>query len=247
MNYMQSPYSMPPAVKNLLIVNVLFFLACIVFKSTFDIPIEKYLGLHIPIAEDFYIFQFVTYMFLHAYPEPTHIFFNMFALFMFGRTIESIWGTKRFLLFYFVTGIGAGLIQELVYTIRILQLTSQLSPELVEMVKNEGGALLQQNLNYANETLGNLNKLLHTVTVGASGAIYGLLLAFGMMFPNSIIMLMIPPIPMKAKYMVIIFAVISLGLGITGKQPSVAHFAHLGGMLFGFFMIRHWKKTGNMY
>jgi len=244
---MQSPYSMPPAVKNLLIVNILFFIACIVFKSTLGISLEKYLGLSFLTNDNFKIYQFVTYMFLHDYPNPMHIFFNMFALYMFGRTLEMVWGTKRFLLFYFITGIGAGLIQEVVFAIGIYQNSIKLTPELVALVKNEGYGILQQNLNYANEYMGKLNRLYNTVTVGASGSIYGLLLAFGMLFPNTVLMLMFPPIPLKAKYMVIAFAAISLWLGISGRVQGVAHFAHLGGMLFGFFLIWRWKKKGNLY
>jgi len=244
---MQSPYSMPPVVKNLLIINVLVFLACIVFYSTLDIRIDKFLGLNYFGNGNFQFYQIVTYMFLHSYPNPSHIFFNMFALYMFGRTLESVWGSKRFLFFYLVTGIGAALIQEAVYAIRIYQIASQLPPELVNIVKNEGAEVLEQGKNYTNDLMGRLNILRNTVTVGASGSIYGLLLAFGMLFPNTIIMLMIPPIPLKAKYMVIIFALVSLWLGISGRMQSVAHFAHLGGMLFGFFLIWRWKKKGNLY
>lgn len=247
MNYMQSPYSMPPVVKNLLIINVLVFLACIVFYSTLDIRIDKFLGLNYFGNGNFQFYQIVTYMFLHSYPNPSHIFFNMFALYMFGRTLESVWGSKRFLFFYLVTGIGAALIQEAVYAIRIYQIASQLPPELVNIVKNEGAEVLEQGKNYTNDLMGRLNILRNTVTVGASGSIYGLLLAFGMLFPNTIIMLMIPPIPLKAKYMVILFALVSLWLGISGRMQSVAHFAHLGGMLFGFFLIWRWKKKGNLY
>jgi len=244
---MSSPYAMPPVVKNLIIINAIFFVACIVFRSTFGVQIEHHLGLYCLGSPRFKIYQFVTYMFLHAYPSPHHIFFNMFAVYMFGRTLEQVWGSKRFLLFYFITGIGAGLIQEIVLSIQFIKLTSQLSPELITMVKNEGYGILQQNLNYTDEVLGKFNRLINTCTVGASGAVFGLLLAFGMLFPNSVIMLIFPPIPIKAKYFVIIYGIIELWLGVSGRATGIAHFAHLGGMLFGFFLIRYWKKKGNLY
>ena len=229
MNFGQSPYSMPPVVKNLLIINVLFFLASIVFDRVLGIRIADYLGLHIPMADNFHIFQFVTYMFLHAYPSPSHIFFNMFALFMFGRMLETVWGSKRFLIYYFVTGMGAGIIQELTWFFELREIIF-LDPEYFRMNGIEKEIFLNR-----------------FITVGASGAVFGLLLAFGMLFPNAELMLIFPPIALKAKYFVMIYGAVELFLGVSGRMDSVAHFAHLGGMLFGFFLIRHWKKTGNMY
>ena len=146
--------------------------------------------------------QLVTYMFLHA--DFGHIFFNLFALWMFGQAIEYEWGTKRFATYYFVTGIGAGLLQLLV---GILDMNS-------------------------------------APVVGASGAVYGILLAFGMMYPNNYIMLLIPPIPIKAKYFVIIFGVLELFSGVANLNSGIAHFAHLGGMLFGYILIRYWRARG---
>ena len=229
MNFGQSPYSMPPVVKNLLIINLLFFLGSIVFDRVLGIRIADYLGLHIPMADNFHIFQFATYMFLHAYPSISHIFFNMFALFMFGRMLETIWGSKRFLIYYFVTGIGAGIVQELTWIYELRDYIF-LSPEYFL----ENGIAKEIWLN-------------RFVTVGASGAVFGLLLAFGMLFPDAQLMLIFPPISLKAKYFVLIYGAVELFLGVSGRMDSVAHFAHLGGMLFGFFLIRHWKKTGNMY
>ena len=229
MNFGQSPYSMPPAVKNLIIINVIFFLACIVFDKVLGISLEYYLGLHIPMADNFHIYQFATYMFLHAYPSFSHIFFNMFALFMFGRMLEMVWGSKKFLIFYFVTGMGAGVIQELTWIF-----------ELREIIFLPNEYFLEHGIEKAIL----LNRF---VTVGASGAVFGLLLAFGMLFPDAQLMLIFPPISLKAKYFVLIYGAIELFLGVSGRMDSVAHFAHLGGMLFGFFLIRYWKKTGNMY
>ena len=200
MNYQSPQYSpntqfsiFPPAVKHLLIINALAFFAL----ST---PvIQEYLfyyGALFPIGSgQVHIWQLVTYMFLHA--SFGHIFFNLFALWMFGQAIENFWGTERFVIYYFLTGIGAA---------------------LLHMLIGAGGA----------------------PTLGASGAVYGILLAFGMMFPERQIMLLFPPIPMKAKYFVAIFGVIELISGITRTNSGVAHFAHLGGMLVGFILIKYW-------
>jgi len=200
LNYQSEQYSpntqftvFPPAVKHLLIVNVLVFVA----QRTPMIGsyINNY-GALWPIGSGYFeIWQLVSYMFLHA--SISHIFFNLFALWMFGQAIENVWGTNRFTVYYFLTGIGAALLHLLV---------------------GGGGA----------------------PTLGASGAVYGILLAFGMMFPNRRIMLLIPPIPMKAKYFVAIFGAIELISGITRANSGVAHFAHLGGMLVGFILIKYW-------
>ncbi|WP_445664897.1 rhomboid family intramembrane serine protease [Fodinibius sp. AD559] len=200
MNYQSPQYSpntqfsiFPPAVKHLLIVNLLAFVAL----ST---PVvSEYLftyGALWPIGSGrFGVWQLVSYMFLHA--GFGHIFFNLFALWMFGQAIENFWGTNRFVIYYFLTGIGAA---------------------LLHMLIGGGGA----------------------PTLGASGAVYGILLAFGMMFPNRPIMLLFPPIPIKAKYFVAIFGAIELISGLTRSNSGVAHFAHLGGMLVGFILIKYW-------
>ncbi len=191
--------STPPVVKNLLIINVLAFMA------TTMLPIGGMImgrcGLWLG-HEWFHSYQFITYMFMHAGFE--HLFFNMFALWMFGRTLEYELGSKRFLIYYMTCGVGAALIQYLV------------------------AALLGE---------------LPMTLVGASGAVMGLLLAFGVMHPNAMIMLLIPPIPMKAKWFVIIYAVIELFAGWRGVG-NVAHFAHVGGMLWGFLLLMMWKKQG---
>ena len=200
MNYQSPQYSpntqlsiFPPAVKHLLIINLLAFVAL----ST---PVvSEYLftyGALWPIGSGrFGVWQLVSYMFLHA--GFGHIFFNLFALWMFGQAIENFWGTNRFVIYYFLTGIGAA---------------------LLHMLIGGGGA----------------------PTLGASGAVYGILLAFGMMFPNRPIMLLFPPIPIKAKYFVAIFGAIELISGLTRANSGVAHFAHLGGMLVGFILIKYW-------
>lgn len=212
---------MPTIVKNILIINVLMYLATITL-TRFNIDLTDVLGLHFFRASDFRIYQIITYMFMHA--NFGHLFFNMFALWMFGNTLENLWGSKRFLLFYMVCGIGAGLCQELVQYIQYTTSLAQYS------TVNLGGQIVTMDtyLNMMN-------------TVGASGAVYGLLLAFGMMFPNSMIYFYFL-IPIKAKWFVIGYAVIELITGLTGFD-NVAHFAHLGGMLFGLLLILYWRKN----
>ena len=211
---------LPTVVKNLLIINVLMYLATVTL-TRFNINLSSLFGLHFFKASAFKVYQLVTYMFIHA--NFTHLFLNMFALWMFGSTLENFWGSKRFLLFYMVCGIGAGLCQELVQYI-------EYSRSLADYANvNMGGQIITMD-SYLNM----LN------TVGASGAVYGLLLAFGMMFPNSLIYFYFL-IPIKAKWFVVIFAVMELVLGLRGAG-NVAHFAHLGGMLFGLGLILYWRK-----
>jgi len=217
---------LPPVVKHLLIINVLLYLATFTMNR-FQIDLTDYLGLHFFKASDFRAYQLITYMFMHGNFE--HLFFNMFALWMFGNTLENIWGSKRFLWFYMLCGIGAGLCQEVVQYIQYATTLAQYDSV------NFGGGQVIPMANYLNM----LN------TVGASGAIYGLLLAFGMMFPNSMIYLYFF-VPIKAKWFVIGYAVIELVSGFIGGG-NVAHFAHLGGMLFGLILILVWKKKGRLY
>ena len=225
MNEQYSPTGfkvLPTVVKNLLIINVLMYLATITLER-FGIDLTNILGLHFFKASDFRIYQFVTYMFMHA--NFTHLFFNMFALWMFGNTLENLWGSQRFLLYYMVCGLGAGLCQELVQYI-------EYTTTLAEYTTVNMGSQIIPMADYLNM----MN------TVGASGAIYGLLLAFGMMFPDSRIYLYFL-VPIKAKWFVIGYAVIELLSGL-GGHDNVAHFAHLGGMLFGLILILYWKKHG---
>lgn len=201
---MNRNFQTPPVVLNLIIINVL------VFMATALLPVGRWIfgfGSLFWVGNPlFHTYQFVTYMFLHANIE--HIFFNMFALWMFGRTLEYELGSRRFLIYYMVCGIGAALIQ---------MSAAWLSGEY------------------------------YIQLVGASGAVMGLLLAFGVMHPNATIVLLIPPIPMKAKWFVVIYGVIELFLGWTGYGGNVAHFAHVGGMLWGFLLLHYWKRRGNIY
>ena len=212
---------LPTIVKHLLIINILMFLATFTL-TRFNIDLNDILGLHFFKASDFRIYQLITYMFMHG--NFGHLFCNMFALWMFGNTLENIWGSKRFLMFYMVCGIGAGLCQELVQYIQYSTSLAQYS------TVNMGGRIVTMDTY--------LNMM---TTVGASGAIYGLLLAFGMMFPDSRIYFYFL-IPIKAKWFVIGYAVIELITGLTGVD-NVAHFAHLGGMLFGLGLILYWRKN----
>lgn len=209
--------------KNLLIVNFLAFAATWVLELR-GIDLTQLLGLHFFLASDFQIYQFFTYMFLHG--GFTHIFFNMFALWMFGSVIERVWGPKKFIFYYIVCGIGAGITQELVqyatYTIEGISAYQYV---------NAGGFQMTTDA-YIN---------LWT-TIGASGAVYGILLAFGMIFPNERLFIIPFPFPIKAKWLIVGYIAIELFSAMTGPGDGVAHMAHLGGMLFGFLLIRYWQK-----
>lgn len=215
--------SIPVVTKNLIIINLLFWLASLVLPKV-GIDLVSLLGLHFPGVKEFYPFQLVTYMFMHDTQSFAHVLFNMFGVYMFGRVLENVWGPKRFLTFYLVTGIGAGLVQELVWLYSIQSFASAHGISLFQLVAND------PSLNYL-------------VTIGASGSVFGILLAFAMLFPNVPLYLMFIPIPIKAKYFVVLYGLVELFMGVASfGGDSVAHFAHLGGMLFGYFLVRYWKK-----
>lgn len=217
---------MPTVTKNLIIINVLLFAATFVAQS-YGIDLAQYLGLHFFLADNFNPAQLFTYMFMHA--GFTHIFFNMFAVWMFGRILEQVWGPKRFLFYYILCGIGAGLIQEVVQYIHYETVLSAFSGV------DTGHGIIPM-AEYLNQM----------TTVGASGAVYAILLAFGMLFPNQQMFIFPLPFPIKAKYFVIGYAVIELYSGFANNAgDNVAHFAHLGGMIFGFILIMYWKKKNN--
>ncbi|KAA3653072.1 MAG: rhomboid family intramembrane serine protease [Bacteroidetes bacterium] len=237
--------NIPTVVKNLLIINVLMLFGTWAAGSS-GIDLGDTLGLHHWKSDLFRPHQLVTYMFMHGGFQ--HLFFNMFALWMFGKILEQVWGSKRFLIYYMVTGIGAGIIQLIVIELRILSLKSQVDPEFYQIVLNEGLSALQMGKNFTDPIAGELNHLINTTTVGASGAVFGILLAFGMLFPNTQLMLLIPPIPIKAKYFVALYGLFELYMGFSNNPAdNVAHFAHLGGMLFGFILIKMWKKNTNTF
>ena len=241
MNY-RPALNLPPVVKNLILANVVFYLATMLLRSS-GINLYQYLGLYFPLSEHFGMHQFFTYMFMHDTPGFGHIFFNMFALFMFGRVLEGVWGPKRFLIFYLVTGVGAALMQTLVTFIEYESLVAKISPDQVEYIKE----LAAQGRYLQDPVSEKLAMILSTPTVGASGAVFGILLGFGILFPNTQLMLLFPPIPIKAKYFVIGYGLLELFFGVSGIQSGVAHFAHLGGMLFGFILIKYWNKNSKHF
>lgn len=230
----------PPITKNLLIINALMFFGTIVADS-YGIDLARYLGLHFVLSDHFNLAQLFTYMFMHG--GFTHLFFNMFALWMFGRILEQVWGPKRFFTYYIVCGVGAGVIQELVVGIQYYLATSGMPAEAVDVVLREGANALMQGKNFVNSELASLNFIVNGLTVGASGAIYGILLGFGLLFPNEKMFVFPLPFPIPAKYFVIGYAVIELLLGIANNPTdNVAHFAHLGGMIFGYILIMYWRN-----
>lgn len=256
-----------PVVKNLLILNGLLFLITYVFDSQFNINLTRLLALHYPASEFFQPYQFVTYMFMHG--GIWHIVFNMYALWLFGTAIESDWGGKRFFIYYFFTGIGAALLHLLVNYFIFSGMASQIAafqntptPEVFKQFVDSNKAYFNQsvynfinrwslspdNPGYIHEALQIMNHIYRSAinipTVGASGAVFGILLAFGMMYPNAQLMLIIPPMPIKAKWLVIGYGAISLFLGFSQPGSNIAHFAHLGGMLFGFILIKYWIYQG---
>jgi membrane associated rhomboid family serine protease len=236
-------FGLPPVVKNIILINVLMLMVDYAAKSVFGIDLTMVLGLYFPKSEQFMPVQIVTHMFMHG--GFWHLFFNMYALYIFGQVLENVWGPKRFFIYYMVCGLGAALIHESVIAFQYNHLTQSLSPENLQLVLNEGTAYFSQGKVFTNETMKTLQILLNTPTVGASGAIFGVLLAFGVLFPNTQLMLLIPPIPIRAKYFVIIYGAIELYLAVTQPGSNIAHAAHLGGMFFGYLLIRYWRKTTN--
>lgn len=240
-------FRMPPATKNIIIINVLIWLVEVCIPG-FQTTLLNRLGLHFFGSSLFNPAQIVTYAFLHDPHNILHLLFNMFTLWMFGRTLEMVWGTRRFLFFYMVCAVGAAIIQEAVWTLSwqtdyISALAAQNGmtvPHTREMVMaaiaNHDSSLIENMEMYKRMLL----------TVGASGAIFGLLLGFAFVFPNLPLYIFFIPVPVKAKYMVIGYAVLEFFLGASGRVDTVAHFAHLGGMLFGLVILLYWKKKGTL-
>jgi membrane associated rhomboid family serine protease len=247
MNFnINSPFqNIPPVVKNLIIINAIMLLAAWALAGSTGIILNRVLGLYYVESSLFKPFQLVTHMFMHG--GFTHLLFNMFALYMFGRVLEQVWGSKRFFIYYFFTGIGAAVLHSFVTFIEAKSIMSSLSPEQIAIVKAEGTEIFMQGKYYTHTGMNALNNLLNIPTVGASGAVFGVLLAFGMYFPNTVLILLFPPIPIKAKYFVMIYGGIELYLGFTQSNSNVAHFAHLGGMLFGFILIKLWARKRNQF
>ena len=214
--------AMPPVVKNLVILNGIMLLITFL---TGDFMYEKFALFYID-SPLFKPYQLVTHMFMHG--SFIHLFFNMYSLVIFGIVLEQVWGSQKFFLYYMVTGLGAAALHLLVMYIEAGS---------YQNAAMAGSAIAAQHLEI----------LRLTPTVGASGAVYGVLLAYGMLFPNNVLQLLFPPIALKAKWFVMIFGAIELWMGLSNSGGNIAHFAHLGGMLFGYLLILYWKKKNRMY
>lgn len=262
------PYAgITPAVKVLLIINVVMYFLSPFIDQRFHTDTVHLLGLHLPQSTYWAPWQYITHMFMHG--SISHLFFNMFALFMFGRILESVWGSQRFLFFYFVCGIGAGVLNSLVGWFEIHRILEQYeafreSPDptlLADFVKHQLPHPTERVWAFIDGWIDNpssqeyilagkqlfqqiMDLRINAPMIGASGAIFGILLAFGMLFPNTELFLMFIPIPIKAKYFVLGYGVLELFLGLQNSAgDNVAHFAHLGGMLFGFILIKYWSRN----
>lgn len=218
--------NIPTVTKNLLIINVLAYLVGMLFGNMAG-GLNDLFGLHFFLAPDFGLYQLVTYMFMHA--SLSHLFFNMFALWMFGCIVERTWGARKFLFYYMACGIGAGLLQEMAQFVQFYMLAAE----------NIHGFSVSQIMTVAKASAVGINLW---TTVGASGAIYGILLAFGMLYPEERMFIFPLPVPIKAKFFVVGYAAIELFMAFSTSGDGVAHLAHLGGMLFGFLLIRYWRR-----
>lgn len=223
--------NIPIVTRWLLGINVAMFLLTLVAKGI-GVDINDWFGLHFFLAPDFSILQLVSYMFMHGGWE--HIFFNMFALWMFGCLIENTWGPKRYLIYYLLCGVGAGLFQEIAQFVNFYLVCQEQFPGLslteITMVAHNSASVLNT-----------------WTTVGASGAIYGVLLAFGMLYPEERMFIFPLPVPIKAKWFVVGYFVIEVGLALTQPGDQVAHLAHVGGMVVGYFLIRRWRTHPNSF
>lgn len=229
--------NMPDVVKNLLLINVVMFVLSIAMPEVGNI-----LALHYFDSPFFEPYQIVSHFFMHA--GIGHLFFNMFALVMFGSQLEKVWGPKRFLFFYLFSAVGAFLLHMGVVYFQLMDVPS----DIIELVKTEGAQIFSEGKNYLDPYLGEINIKYHVPMVGASGAIMGLLAAFAFLFPNTELMLIFLPIPIKAKYFVPGYMLIELYLGVNNFQwDNIAHFAHLGGALFGVILVLIWQRSKNRF
>jgi membrane associated rhomboid family serine protease len=224
----------PQVVKNLIIINVLFFVASMLVGE--DQSVTWLAGTY-PGSPFFQPWQIITHMFMHG--GLGHLFFNMFALYMFGSQLERLWGAQRFLNYYIISGLGGFFLHEFFIGLDFYQTYGTFFPDRAQLVPS--GMTDRQAVYILERTFGRV--------VGASGAVFGILLAFGLLFPNTRLMLLFPPIPIKAKYFVMGYGLIELGLALeNGSGDNVAHFAHLGGMLFGYILLKRWQKErGTFY
>jgi membrane associated rhomboid family serine protease len=231
--------SIPVVTRNLIIINFLVWIAGELLGGRFNM--DNYLALHYFSSEHFMPHQIITYMFMHG--SLGHVFFNMFAVYMFGRTLEMVWGPRKYLVYYMLTGIGAAALQLLIVFLRVQYIETNMPAEAISTVYNDGLSLLMNHRNYADPNMGALNMLINIPMVGASGAVFGVLVGFGMLFPNVELMMLFFPVPIKAKWFVTGYGVLELVLGIMDRAgDNVAHFAHLGGLITGFLIILYWRK-----
>lgn len=237
----------PPVTKNLIIINFLIWAVELVMPKAGAVIVGK-LGLHFFEGQEFNPVQIITYMFIHDPSNPMHILFNMFTLWMFGRMLENLWGSRRFLFYYTVCGVGAALVQEGLwactymhdYVAGIARLNGMTYDSMRTVVDQ---ALAAGDAGFISGVRQFTNSI---VTIGASGAVFALLLGFAFVFPNLPLYLFFIPVPVKAKYMVAGYAVLEFFLGVSKSMDTVAHFAHLGGMLFGLILLLIWKKKGTL-
>ncbi|MFZ5551994.1 MAG: rhomboid family intramembrane serine protease [Bacteroidota bacterium] len=231
--------NIPPVVKNLLIINILMFVATIAIQDT---DLRNILGLYNFKSPLFEPYQLVTYMFMHG--DFTHLLFNMFSLVMFGSILEQVWGPKRFLMFYFITGIGAVFLYQAVAYFEYAQAVQQIGQSAIE---NINAQIVDPSFNGSVKILGDAElayaRSIAIPLVGASGALFGIMIAFGVLFPNTELMLIFFPVPIKAKYFIPGMILLELYLGVMQfAGDNVAHFAHLGGALIGYILMKLWQK-----
>lgn len=236
--------SIPPVTKNLIIINFIVWIAETLFPKFGDTIVNN-LGLHYVAATGFNPLQPLTYLFVHSPSSVFHVFFNMFTLWMFGSLLERIWGSRRYLMFYFVCGIGAAVVQELVWTATWMHDFSGALTRMTGQTRGNVALMVEQQLAAGNTEMLSLVATFKNsmVTIGASGAVFGIIMGFAFVFPDRPLYLFFIPVPIKAKYMMIGYGVIEFFLGVAGAD-MVAHFAHLGGMLFGLGVLLYWKKKG---
>jgi membrane associated rhomboid family serine protease len=231
--------SLPVAVKNIIIVNIVMMVASFVNQSL----MSDNFALYFPASPFFKIWQPITYMFMHG--GFFHLFFNMYTLVIFGAVLERVWGAKKFLLFYFVTGIGAALVH---MGVQWIQYENALAAAgLTASDAALWAEQIAQSVKEGAQSVPVWSVTLFVPTVGASGAIYGILMGYAMLYPDSIMRLIFPPVALKAKWFVLIFAGLELLLGISSTGGGIAHFAHLGGLIFGFLLLMYWKKAHKLY
>lgn len=234
--------AIPPVTRNLILINLLIWIVEAV-SGSFGLKLLDLLGLHFLWGFsgcDFNPAQLVTYMFLHDQYNFMHVAFNMFTLYMFGRIIEQTWGSRRFLFYYFVCGIGAAIVQEGVWALTWRS-------DFIDIIVNNTGLTADTVKGYIQADPEAYEPLMMTfrnsfLTMGASGAVFGVLLAFAFLYPDIPLYIFFIPVPVKAKYMVAGYAVLEFFLGVSGNMGTIAHFAHLGGMLFGLILLLYWKR-----